>query len=146
VSVNAPNTPAAPPSAGQPRGRAFLWAGVAACLLGLALAVAQFGLKIVGVPWYTPVLATLGAVLLAVSLIRQRTVPRAVVLALVAALAGFEWYTLGSLLRLPAYDGPARPGRPFPAFRAAYADSRPFTDADLRDGSRRVMVFFRGRW
>lgn len=146
MSVNTQNAPATAPAASRSRGRALLWAGVAACLLGLALAVAQFGLKIVGVPWYTPALATLGAVLLAVSLVRRRTTPRAVALVLVAALAGFEWYALGSLLRLPAYDGPARPGRPFPASRAAYADGRPFTDADLRDGSRRAVVFFRGRW
>ena len=146
MSINTPNAPTTPPAAGRSRGRALFWAGVAACLLGLVLAFAQFSLKIVGVPWYTPALATLGAVLLVVAVARRRTVPRVVALVLVAALAGFQWYTLGSLMKLPAYDGPAQPGRPFPAFRASHADGRPFTDADLRDGSRRVMVFFRGRW
>jgi hypothetical protein len=29
---------------------------------------------------------------------------------------------------------------------AALADGRPVTEADLRDGSRHAMVFFRGRW
>ena len=37
---------------------------------------------------------------------------------------------------------PQAPGCTFSTF----ADGRPFTDEDLRDGSRHVMVFFRGRW
>jgi hypothetical protein len=49
-------------------------------------------------------------------------------------------------MKLPAYEGPARPGQEFPAFASTYPDSRSFTEADLRDGSRRAMVFFRGRW
>ena len=65
---------------------------------------------------------------------------------MVAAFAGFQWYFLASLVKLPDYDGPVRAGRQLPAFSTTLADGRPFTDADFRDGSRRVMVFFRGRW
>lgn len=128
------------------RGRGYFWAGLFACVLGIALTAAQFGLKHLGVPWYSPALATLGALLLLVAVARRVTIPRVLGLLLVAALAGFQWYFLGSLMRLPAYEGPAQAGKPFPAFSATLADGRSFTDADLRNGSRHVMTFFRGRW
>src|SRR5262249_34701824 len=135
-----------PPVTERSRGRAYFWAGIAACLLGLALAVIQFRLNFLFVPWYTPVLATLGVFLLLVALARRRSIPRVITLTLVTALAGLEWYTLVVQLKLPTYEGPAQPGQQFPAFTTTLADGRPFTDADLRDGSRRVLVFFRGRW
>jgi hypothetical protein len=65
---------------------------------------------------------------------------------LVAAFAGLQWYFLVALMKLPAYEGPAQAGNPLPAFHAIRADGRPFTEADLRDGSWRVLTFFRGRW
>jgi hypothetical protein len=136
----------APPATARSQGRAYFWAGVGACLLGLALAVVQFSLKILFVPWYTPVLATLGALLLLVAVARRPSILRVVVLLLFTALAGLEWFFLVSLMKLPSYEGPAQPGRQLPAFQATLADGRPFTETDLRDGSRRVMVFFRGRW
>jgi hypothetical protein len=135
----------APPN-DRSRGRAYFWAGIFVCLLGLALAMVQFGFKYLFVPWYTPALATLGAVLLLVSVVRRRSIPRVVFLLLIAAFAGLQWYFLGSLMKLPDYQGPVQAGKQLPAFNSSYADGRPFTDADLRDGSRRVLVFFRGRW
>src|SRR2546426_584807 len=33
---------------------AYFWAGICACLLGPALVVAQFSLKHLAVPWYSP--------------------------------------------------------------------------------------------
>src|SRR5262245_15117000 len=146
MSVNAPNIAATPPAHERSRGRGYFWAGLAVCLLGLAAAVIQVNLKILVVPWYVPALATLGAVLLLVSVARRPSIPRVLALVLVAALAGLQWYLLGVLMKLPAYEGPAQAGKQLPAFASAYADGRPFTDADLRDGSRRVMTFFRGRW
>jgi hypothetical protein len=135
------------PSAGQrSRGRVYLWAGVFACLLGPVLFVAQFWLKHLAMPWYSPVLATLGACLLVVALAHRRSIPRVIALVLVAAFAGLQWYFLVVLFKLPAYEGPARAGQPIPAFSTTFADGRPFTEEDLRDGSRHVMVFFRGRW
>jgi len=139
--------PATTPSANlRSRGRGYFWAGIGACLLGLALTAVQFGLKHLAVPWYSPVLATLGAFLLLVAVARRRSIPRLIALGLVAALAGFQWYFLGSLIKLPAYEGPAQAGKQLPAFSTTLADGRPFTDADLRDGSRHVLAFFRGRW
>jgi hypothetical protein len=137
--------PTTPPN-DRSRGRGSFWAGIAVCLLGLVLAAGQFGLKHLGVPWYSPALATFGALLLLVAVIHRRSVQRVVALVLVAALAGYQWYFLAVQMKLPDYDGPARAGRPLPAFRSTLADGRPFTDADLHDGTRRVLVFFRGRW
>jgi hypothetical protein len=127
-------------------GRGYFWAGIAVCLLGLAAVVAQFGLKYLRVPWYSPVLATVGALLLVVAVARRRSIPRVIALVLVAVFAGLQWYALVVLMKLPEYTGPARAGEPIPAFHSTLLNGRSFTEADLRDGSRHVMVFFRGRW
>jgi hypothetical protein len=140
------NVATIPRATERSHGRAYVWAGVGACLLGLALTVAQFSLKYLFVPWYSPVLATLGACLLLGAVALRRSIPRVIAFVLVAACAGLQWYFLVSLMKLPAYDGPAQAGKPLPSFSATLADGRPFTEADLRDGSRRVMAFFRGRW
>jgi hypothetical protein len=84
--------------------------------------------------------------LLLVAVVCRRTVPRWIALAVVAAFAGLQWYFLGVLMKLPDYTGPAKAGQPIPAFHTKLADGRSFTEDDLRDGSRHVMVFFRGRW
>ena len=146
MSVNAPNIPTTSAANERARGRAYFWAGIGVCLLGLALVFVQFGLKYLFVPWYSPVLATIGALLLLSSAAQRRSIPRVVVLVLVAAFAGFQWYFFASMIKLPSYAGPAQAGKQLPPFRATFADGRAFTDADLRDGSRHVLVFFRGRW
>jgi hypothetical protein len=128
------------------RGRGYFWAGIAACLLGPALVAAQFQLQHLIVPWYSPVLATLGVFLLLAAVFRRRSVPRLIALVLVAAFAGLQWYFLAVLMKLPEYAGPARAGEPIPAFHSTLADGQPFTEADLRDGSRHALIFFRGRW
>jgi hypothetical protein len=107
--------------------------------------VIQFALGIMKTPWYSPVLATVGAILLVVAVAQRRSIPRVIGLVLVAAFAGLQWYFLGVLLMLPDYKGPAV-GQPVPAFAASLADGRTFRDSDLRDGSRHVLVIFRGRW
>jgi hypothetical protein len=127
-------------------GRAYFWLGIGVSLLGIALCVAQYSLKQLIVPWYLPVLGTVGAVLLLASVALRPSVVRIVVLGLLAALAGFEWYFLLSASRLPAYAGPAQTGKQFPAFATTLADGRPFTEKELQAGMPTVLVFFRGRW
>src|SRR5205809_5775134 len=90
------------------KGLGYFWAGIAICLLGIALAVVQYSLKMLIAPWYVPVLATLGALLLLRSMALRRSATRLIGLVLVAALAGFEWYFVVSLAKLPEYQGPAR--------------------------------------
>ncbi|HEY7331058.1 MAG TPA: hypothetical protein VH592_25705 [Gemmataceae bacterium] len=147
MSINVPDVPATSPSQQRSTGRAYFWAGIGACLLGVALVFVQmFGLKYLIVPWYSPILATLGAVLLLLSVVGRCSITRIVVLVLVAAFAGLQWYALGPMAKLPNYVGPAQPGKQLPSFQVVLADGRSFTEADLADGSRRVMTFFRGRW
>jgi hypothetical protein len=114
-------------------------------VLGVAAAVIQFSLQIMKTPWYSPVLASIGAILLLVAVAKRRSIPRVIGLVLVVAFAGLQWYFLGVLMKLPDYKGPEA-GRPVPAFAATLAGGKTFQDADFRDGSRHVLVIFRGRW
>lgn len=82
-------------------GRGHLLAGVGAALFGLGLYAAQFRVGWLFVPWYAPGLATLGALLVALAVARRPGVLRLVVLLLVTALAGLEWFFLGALMKLP---------------------------------------------
>lgn len=145
--MTAASVSTASPPTERAKGRGLLWLGIGLCLLGIALQAVQFGVvKALFVPWYSPVLATLGALLLVCSVVRRRTVTRTIALVLVAALAGFQWYFLGSMMKLPDYAGPAQAGRKMPAFTTATADGRPFTEKDLQGGQYNVLVFNRGRW
>ena len=134
------------PATGRSAGRAAFWLGLGIAVLGLALVVAQFNLKLLFVPWYLPVLGTLGALLLLGSVARRRSVVRILAFGLIAVLAAFEWLFLVSLAKLPAYEGPAQAGRQLPAFETTLADGTPFTDKDFQTGIPTVLVFFRGRW
>jgi hypothetical protein len=136
----------APVATGRSTGRAWFWAGIGVCLLGVALFFVQFSLKLMFVPWYVPALASVGALLLLVAVARRRSIVRIATLLLLAAFAGLQWHFLVVLMKLPSYDGPAQPDKPFPAFQSTLANGKPFTEEDLQDKSRRAMVFFRGRW
>jgi hypothetical protein len=127
-------------------GRALFWLGIGVSLLGIPLSMLQISLKQLFTPWYVPALTTLGVLLLAWSMARRRTVVRGVALVLFALLAGFGWYMLGWLAKLPEYTGPARPGAKLPAFETTLADGRAFTEKDLETGVPTVLTFFRGRW
>jgi hypothetical protein len=136
-----------PSSSSRRGGRGLLWLGVACAALGPVLYFAQLrAAERTDTPWYAPALATLGAVLVLLALARRPGVWRGLVLVLVAALAGFQWWFLTSLARLPAYAGPVAVGQPFPAFAAARADGTPFARADLEGGRATALVFFRGHW
>lgn len=127
--------------------RGFLWGGLACVVVALALVFVQFVvLRWLTAPWHMPVLLTLGALFLGVAVAQRRSVIRVVLLVLVVALAAFQWFFMASMSRLPSYDGPAQAGQPMPAFQSTFADGRVFTEKDLQDGKRSIMVFFRGRW
>jgi cytochrome oxidase Cu insertion factor (SCO1/SenC/PrrC family) len=123
----------------------LLLLGPALAVLGIVGFVVQMSQQRLWAPWYMPALATLGVVLVAVSLWQRRTVWRILALVVVVLLAGAEWAMLYAM-RLPPYTGPVAVGRPFPAFATTRADGTPFTQHDLEGDQSTVLVFFRGRW
>jgi hypothetical protein len=129
----------------QFRGRRFLLLGVGLSVVGVVAYVVQIALERLIVPWYMPVLASLGVVFIIISLVRRRTVWRILALTLVVLLAGAEWAMIYAL-RLPAYTGPIAVGLPFPAFETTRADGTPFAQRNLAGDQNTVLVFFRGRW
>ncbi len=135
-------TTAAAPRTG---GRGMMWLGVAAALLGIAAYALQFYAQRLFAPWYMPVLASVGVLMAALSLLRTRSVWRVLALVFVLLLAGAEWALLLGL-RLPAYSGPVTVGKSMPAFKTMRADGTPFTQSDLPGAQNSVLVFFRGRW
>jgi hypothetical protein len=126
-------------------GRLFLLLGLGFALLGVAAYVVQVSLQRLVTPWYMPALASLGVVLVAVSLFERRNVWRLLALSAVVLLAGAEWALLYAL-RLPPYTGPIVVGRPFPSFETTRADGTPFSQRDLAGDQNTLFVFFRGRW
>jgi hypothetical protein len=102
-------------------------------------------MKILTVPWYTPILGTLGALLLIVALLQSWSWWRILALLVFGLLVAGEWYFLLVFTRTPAYTGPIA-GQTFPAFTAKLADGSTFTQDSLRGNQNTVLVFFRGRW
>ncbi len=136
---------AGPPGTGS-RGRLYLWSGIGLFVLGVVGVIIQYALKQLIVPWYAPILGSVGVGLLLLSCRQRPTVARFAGLGLVALGCAFEWYFLVALTRLPHYAGPAQVSSPVPAFAAMRADGSSFTDADLKQGPPTALVFFRGRW
>jgi hypothetical protein len=135
------------PTIAAPRsqGRLFLLLGLALTALGVIGYVVQIKAQRLTAPWYLPVAASVGLILLILSLWRRRTVWRVLALLLVALFTGAAWvFLLAS--RLPAYTGPAAVGQPFPAFTTQKSDGTTFSQHDLKSEQNSVLVFFRGRW
>src|SRR5262245_13013236 len=120
------------PVSAHSKGRGLLWGGIVLCVLAIGLVAAQYSLRQLVVPWYWPILTTVGALLLAWSLTARFTAVRAIVLGLVTILAALQWLFLGVYARLPEYTGPAELGKPIPAFQTMLANGRPFTQRDLQ--------------
>ena len=129
----------------RPRGRLLMLLGLGLAVLGVVAYVVLFSFQHLTMPWYMPVMASLGVVLVAMSLWEKRTVWRGLALLAVVLLAGVELLFLYAV-RLPPYTGPIAVGRPFPAFESKLSDGRPFTQHDLVGDRSSVLVFFRGRW
>lgn len=110
----------------------------------IAYAVQLFNHRLV-TPWYMPLLATVGAALIARSLWRRRTLWRVLAMLLVTLAAAGEWMMLLGM-RLPDYAGPVAAGRAMPDFTSARASGGPLTHRDLVGDQNHLFVFFRGRW
>jgi hypothetical protein len=129
-----------------PSTRRFEWLGIALCVVGIGLGIAQFSQGFLFVPWYIPALSFAGALLVLTAFLRRRGIGTGIALFLTLGLAAFECFMLGVGLRTPPYEGPAKRGSPMPSFTTAYADGRTFTDKDLAGKGTTVLTFFRGRW
>jgi hypothetical protein len=137
-----------PTASAKGAGRLLLWLGIGAFLLGrIVKLVLVFGAGFLHTPWYSASLATVGAGLIALSLVRRLTVWRIVALLLIGLLAVGEWWFLLGYSRIPPYAGPVSAEQPFPAFSpASHADGAPFTRDHLIGEKDTVLVFFRGHW
>jgi hypothetical protein len=137
-----------PMSVGASRhpGRTYLVLGMLVAVAGLVIYATQFHAKVLKTPWYAPILATVGAALVVLALMRSRSVWRWAAAVFFTLFAAAEWVFVLVLLSTPAYTGPAKAGQPFPAFSATLADGSPFTQDHLKGERSTVLVFFRGRW
>ena len=127
-------------------GRSLLLLGVLVAVAGPVLMFSlMFAAKILITPWYAPLLGTLGVALIILALMRSRSIWRWTAVVIFTLLVAFQWWALFAM-RTPAYTGPVKDGRPFPAFATTLADGSAFTQADLQGDQNTVMVFFRGHW
>jgi hypothetical protein len=134
-------------SATQPTRRLPLFLlGILFFIAGPAIYAAQFQMRHLTTPWYAPILATMGVLLMVVSVVRRPGILRGIGLVLFALFCGMEWFMVLVALVTPAYSGPAQIGRTLPAFATELADGKTFTDKNLADGTPTVLLFFRGRW
>ena len=134
------------PTTSTPRRWPLFTGGLLLFLAGPALYAVQISLGQLWTAWYMPLLASLGVVLMIVSVRQRWSVMRGAALAFFALLCGGEWYLMLVAAKSPAYTGPAQPGSKLPPFAAALADGTPFTNQDVEQEIRSVLVFNRGRW
>ena len=134
------------PTISLPRRRPLFLGGLVLFLAGPVLNAVQILLKHLWTPWYVPVLASLGVVLMIVSVRQRRSVLRGAALAFFVLLCGGEWYLMLVAAKTPAYTGPAQPGSKLPPFATVLADGTPFTNKNVEQEIRSVLVFNRGRW
>ena len=126
-------------------GRLYVWLGIALVLLGPALYLIQVWAKILIVPWYAPLCATVGFGLLTLALVRARTIWRVLLVMLFGLLTAFLWFFVVSS-QLPVYSGPVAAGNMFPDFTTTLADGSTFNQKSLQGDQNTVMVFYRGHW
>jgi hypothetical protein len=127
-------------------GRVLLALGILVAVAGPVIYAAQLRVKVLTAPWYVPILATVGVVLLLMALIRSRSVVRWAAVVLFTCFAAATWVFMLFLMNAPAYNGPVKAGQPFPPFTTTLADGSPFDQDSLKGDQNTVMVFYRGHW
>jgi hypothetical protein len=146
METTASSVPPAPVPTARTRRRPFFLLGVILFLAGPIVYYIRLQFGYLGAPWYVPVLATFGAVLMLISVINYGGRVRIGGLVLLTLICGFEWFVLLVAAKTPHYTGPAEVGRPLPAFTTALAGGTPFSNQDIGKGTSTVLLFFRGRW
>ena len=127
-------------------GRLFLWLGLLAAVAGPVIYTLQVLSKSLLAPWYVPVLATLGALLIAWSLVLSRTLWRWGAVGLATLFAGLIWLMMLVGFATPPYNGTVTVGQAFPSFETKLAGGGSFQQGDLRGDKDTILLFFRGRW
>ena len=97
------------------------------------------------IPWPTFALASLGVVLMGVSVWRRFGIFRALATAVFLLMTGFQFVLFFVIAKTPAYEGPAQVASKIPAFETTLADGRLFSNSDLAKENT-IFLFFRGRW
>lgn len=129
-----------------PRRWPLFFVGLLLFFVGPPLYFLQLHQGLIFIPWYIPLLTTLGVVCAGISWQRRRGVLRGVGVVALVALCAFEWFMLTVGSTTPTYTGPAQVGRKVPDFATTLADGSAFSIHDLDNGARTALVFFRGRW
>ena len=127
-------------------GRVFLGLGILLVLLGPILYAVEINAKHLATPWYAPVLATVGLVLLMMAVWGRPNLWRITAFVLFSLFAAGQWFMLLVASKVPPYTGPVAVGAAMPAFKTTLADGSPFDQDSLRGEQDTVLVFFRGRW
>ena len=127
-------------------GRAFLILGILLPFVGIAIYAFQIQAKVLRSPWYIPILATAGLLLIILALLQSRSVIRWLFAVFFTLFAAMLWVVFGVLMNVPEYTGPVKVEQPFPNFSTTFADGSAFTQDNLKGSQNTVMVFFRGRW
>ena len=100
------------PISAPPRRMPWYFIGILLFLIGPAIYILQFRMRQLVVPWYAPVLASIGVLCLIASVMRRRGILRVVGLVLLTVVCGLEWFFLLVVAKSPAYEGPAQVGAP----------------------------------
>jgi hypothetical protein len=125
----------------------FRWlSGLALLASGPALLYAHLKGEQLWVPWYIPILGTLGLALLVRGWLLRRTIVGGCVVSCGVAWVALEWFVLAFGTATPDYVGPMEVGAPVPLFSVRSAAGDVFTQRDLAGPSWSMLVFFRGRW
>ena len=126
-------------------GRRYLLLGGLAVIAGPVIYSVQMLNHSLIAAWYFPVLATLGALLMAWSFVKSRTIVRGIAIVFSTLFAGMAWLVVYGMAT-PPYTGPVTVGQAFPGFNTKLASGAPFQQGDLKGEQDTVLVFFRGRW
>ena len=135
------------PASLRPRhsGRAYLNLGLLLAVAGPGIFIVQILNKSLMAPWYVPILATLGTVFIAWSLMQSRTFWRWGCAGMTTLFAALFWMWMLVGMATPPYTGPVTVGRAFPSFETRLASGSPFRQGDMQGGKGTVLLFFRGR-
>ena len=122
----------------------LILAGIALLLLGPIIYGTQVAMHQLVTPWHSPILMTIGVVLMTAAFVRRPGVLRGLVVALALLPTVFAWLFVAVLSRSPEYMGPASVGNKLPAFAANYSEGKAFTNDAL--GGPAILLFYRGHW